>query len=287
MTQELNFMKNWLYKIQTALRERLFTETFFVSSLGKYGFESIKNLFKLTRVPVIGPRLPQFASDKSNVSWIPINKNIEGAGQIELPEEILDRLIEKAEHRVIVNFCPCRKVNKCQNYPVELGCLMMGSSALKIPGKTSKEVGVDEAKAHVRKAIKSGLVPIAGKARIDNDLFLIPDEGKLLTVCLCCECCCVTRFTRYVVPETIHNILHPVEGLSIKVTDKCIGCGECVDHCYTNAISLAEGRAVIGERCAICGRCAGYCPHNAINLLLENKYAVDDMVRKIEGLVDF
>ncbi|MCP4712068.1 MAG: hypothetical protein GY869_25890 [Planctomycetes bacterium] len=163
----------------------------------------------------------------------------------------------------------------------------MGESALLFPEQYRREVGVEEAKAHVRKALEAGLIPVTGKARPDNYMAMIPDEGKLLTVCLCCECCCVTRYTRFAPAETLDRWHKPVEGISIEVTEDCIGCGECVSKCYLDAIEVKGGEAVISDICRICGRCAGSCPEEAIKLKLDNPNAVDDVVRRIESAVDF
>lgn len=282
-----NLEKIWIEKLLPVMRERIWDESRKGGPGDKRLFEFSKNFFKLARIPYIRDRLPEFDPNKSNISWIPINREIEGAGEIALPEAVLDRFIEKAKHRVILNFCGCRLAMGCKNYPIHIGCLMMGESALQIPGKSRREVGVKEAKAHVRKAIKAGLIPITGKARIDNDIFLIPDEGRLLTVCLCCECCCITRFTRYATPSMLDGIHHPVEGLSVEVTDECIACGQCVNMCYIDAIEVMGDRAVISEMCRVCGRCAAHCPQSAIKLKLENPNAVDDVVRRIEAVVDF
>ncbi len=269
------------------VRERIFDERLMGNPGFKRLFEAWKYFIKLGRIQFFRDRLPEFDPDKSNVSWIPINRDIEGAGEIALPEEVLGRLIEKARHRVIVDFCGCRKVMECKSYPHDMGCLMMGESALLIPAKSSREVGVEEAKAHVRKAVEAGLIPVTGKARIDNDFFMIPDEGKLLTVCLCCDCCCITRFSRYMTPEILDGIHHPVEGLSVEVVGDCIGCGQCVAKCYIDAIELTGDRAVIGNMCRVCGRCAMHCPQGAIKLKLDNPGAVDAVVRRIESAVDF
>ena len=286
-----NMKKVWLDTLLPALREKFFDEKSFERLGGgpasRQFFGLFSYFFKLANVPFIGERLPEFHPEKSNFSWIPINQDIQGAEQIALPEEVLDRLIDKASHRVIVNFCGCRIAMGCKDYPAEIGCLMMGESAMMIPEKIREEVSAQEAKAHVRKAIKAGLIPITGKARIDNDIFMIPDEGKLLTVCLCCECCCITRFNRYLTPEILRGIQHPVEGLTVEVTDDCIGCGTCVDKCYITAIELKYGQAVIGDMCAVCGRCATHCPEKAIKLTLDNPNAVDDVVRRIESVIDF
>lgn len=277
----------WRDLLLPALRERVFDETFIRSRNSGRLLEIARHLFKLGRIPFFRDHLPEFDPGKSSMSWLPINQNIEGAGEIALPLEVLDRLIEKARHRVIVNFCGCRLAVGCRDYPVDIGCLMMGESALQIPTKSSREVGVEEAKEHVRKAIRAGLIPITGKARIDNDIFMIPDEGKLLTVCLCCECCCITRFSRYAPAELLDGIHQPVEGLEIEVTDECIGCGICVSKCYIDAIRLEGTRAVIGDLCRVCGRCAMHCPQQAIKLRLRNPNAVEDVVRRIESMVDF
>ena len=282
-----NLEKAWIEYLLPVLRERIFDDSLWGSPGSKKFFEFTKNFFKLSNYSFIRERLPEFDPKKSNISWLPINSDIDGAEGIALPEEVLGRFIEKASHRVIVNSCGCRKTMGCTDYPMDIGCLMMGESALQIPEKMRREVGVEEAKAHVKKAIEAGLIPITGKARIDNDIFLIPDEGKLLTVCLCCECCCITRFSRYAPPEAMDGIHHPVEGLSVEVTDACIGCGICVSKCYIEAIQVNGGQAEIGDLCRVCGRCAMHCPENAIKLKLDNPNAVDDVVQRIEAVVDF
>jgi len=46
--------------------------------------------------------------------------------------------------------------------------------------------------------------------------------------------------------------------------DNCIGCGLCVQGCPYGAISLLEGKAVIGEECTDCGACLNVCPEGLI-----------------------
>ena len=48
---------------------------------------------------------------------------------------------------------------------------------------------------------------------------------------------------------------------------KCIGCGECVDHCAQKAISLSEEKASIDpQKCVGCGECILICPNGAIDV---------------------
>jgi len=56
--------------------------------------------------------------------------------------------------------------------------------------------------------------------------------------------------------------------LSPKVkAKKCVGCGECVDHCAQKAISLVKEKAVIDpKKCVGCGECILICPNGAIDV---------------------
>lgn len=50
-------------------------------------------------------------------------------------------------------------------------------------------------------------------------------------------------------------------------TKKCVGCGDCAQHCAQNAISLSEDKAKIDpERCVGCGECILICPNDAMDI---------------------
>jgi electron transfer flavoprotein alpha subunit len=57
--------------------------------------------------------------------------------------------------------------------------------------------------------------------------------------------------------------------LAANITDKCIGCGVCVDVCAYSAIKLFEGRAIVSGHCTVCGACAEVCPVDAV--MIEGK----------------
>lgn len=49
--------------------------------------------------------------------------------------------------------------------------------------------------------------------------------------------------------------------------DLCTGCGECVEGCPMEALSVVDEKAVVNEEeCIECGGCELDCPNNAISI---------------------
>jgi len=49
--------------------------------------------------------------------------------------------------------------------------------------------------------------------------------------------------------------------------EKCTACGECIESCPLEAISMGDDCAVIDEdTCGDCGACVDVCPVEAISL---------------------
>ncbi len=62
-------------------------------------------------------------------------------------------------------------------------------------------------------------------------------------------------------------------GVNIPECDYgCLGLGSCITVCPQNAISIADGVAVVnGDLCVACGLCVKACPKNLIELVPESK----------------
>lgn len=245
-----------------------------------------RNFHLLGRAPLLTRILPVFDPAKSNFSVIPINENIEGAGDMALPIEIIDRLIDISRERAVLSHCVCRQNHDCLNYPENFGCLFLGESSRETPASWRRMVSKEEAKAHARKGVSLGLVPMVGKIRFDSDTLGIKDRGKLMTVCFCCECCCLGRYLAKVPAPVVDRLQHPVEGVRIEITDACVGCGTCVDACYLQAMEIVDGKASRKDICRVCGRCAARCPQKAIKISLCNPNVVDDVVKRLLTVVE-
>lgn len=251
-------------------------------AFNKLGMKFFELVFKTSGLPVLRDLHPWTNRNKTNLSWLPINQNIERTASTPAPAEVVADHIKRAKHLSIVDFCGCRRNLQCQDYPEEIGCLFMGESSLEIRSEYNHQVSRDKALLHLEKAVKANLVPVMGKARVDNFIFQVPDKGKLLTVCFCCECCCITRFMRHLPAERLNEIFVPLEGLSVEVDHTCIGCGTCEKKCFIGAITIENGRSVIGEKCRLCGRCARFCPQGAIKLRLNNPRLQEDYRRRVD-----
>lgn len=81
-------------------------------------------------------------------------------------------------------------------------------------------------------------------------------------VCNCCGCCCgiLRGITEY-------GLEHSVAAANYRAAvdpDTCTGCGECVQRCQVDAVSLRDGIAVVdGRLCIGCGLCVSGCAPEA------------------------
>jgi UDP-glucose 4-epimerase len=244
---------------------------------------AVLHIFKLGKIKSFRNKHPWMNPEKNSMTYLPISyrppqKTIniqinETAGNPVseiLPPQIVHDFIEKANFLVIMDHCGCRLAGQCKHFTADVGCLFMGETALKLPHGVSRRVSREKAHRHVDRAIGVGLVPIVGKIRVDNFIFLTPDTQKLLSVCFCCHCCCMMGAFKHIPAEHLDQVMTPLEGARVEVSDACIGCGTCIETCIFEAIHIAGGRAVHNRQCRACGRCVTYCPHHAVTISIDN-----------------
>ena len=93
-------------------------------------------------------------------------------------------------------------------------------------------------------------------------------------ICNCCGCCCEAMIAarRFAILDPVHttNFLPEIE------TDKCTGCGKCVEICPVEAMTLVSANdphkpkrkiaAVNEDLCLGCGLCVKVCKFEALSL---------------------
>ena len=222
----------------------------------------------------------------SVVKDVNVNISIDSAGdRTILPSDVVKALIDRTDDIFIMNFCLCRKSNKCKDYPIDHGCVFLGKGIRKIPEKFGRVATKDEAKAYIDECTELGFVHIIGRNKLDSMWLHTGDKRDLMSICNCCPCCCLWNMVRDI-SEDISSTYRRMEGVNVTVdTDRCIGCGKCERICFTKAISIVDGKSSIDDRCRGCGRCIEVCPQEAISISFDES-KVDVEIERIGSLLN-
>ncbi|NLF03168.1 MAG: 4Fe-4S binding protein [Anaerolineales bacterium] len=225
-----------------------------------------KWVYRAGNWPVVGALLrPLFTMLDNEAIIIPVHEAVQGAESVVLPYPLLDPLIAQASLRFVMNECMCRKGEDCTTYPHDFGCLFLGDGVTNISPSMGHMASVDEARAHVRRAVELGLVPLVVHTAFDGWMLGV-SYRRMLGICFCCDCCCAVRVGLKLGPPVFWDTVVRLPGLSVHVGPECVGCGRCQDVCHVGAISLDQGTASINGQCKGCGRCVEVCPTQAIRL---------------------
>lgn len=162
---------------------------------------------------------------------IPVESAIDGDTRRASYEEITHIL---NKHDVFaVTDCACRTsmrvIGQGCGHTVEDICLRVGPVAeYYIRTGKGKSITREEAFAICEKAEKEGLMH-----QIPN----LSGPGNALAICNCCGCSCfgLRNANLYRNPDwSRSNYVSQVD------TDKCVACGECVENCPSNAVTLGQ-----------------------------------------------
>jgi Fe-S-cluster-containing hydrogenase component 2 len=225
----------------------------------------------LGKQPGIGSLLnPVFSSKIHQVTMIPMNEAISQGDQIVLPQALLAQLVEQASTRFIMTECMCRRHEHCPSHPINLGCLFLGDGAAQIHPSIGRLCGIEEAKSHIQRGVEDGLYPLVAHTMVDAATLGISYK-RMLTVCFCCECCCVVQRGLRRGPTSLLQVVQRLPGLRVLVGEQCTECGNCVEACPVGAISLNHHGAEISDTCKGCGMCLNACPYGAIKIEINNE----------------
>jgi UDP-glucose 4-epimerase len=167
---------------------------------------------------------------------------------------------------------------------LNIGCIHIGLPTAEEDTTVAHHASIEEAIAHVHKAVNAGLVPFIGHVAADNTIWNVSKDRPFTTVCFCCPCCCTQYDCYRYLPHVAQDSFHRLKGVTVTVDqDKCIGCGKCTKVCLTGAAVLRDGRSHCDEvLCKTCGVCAQTCPQKAITISLENVEAtVNELLGRI------
>jgi NADPH-dependent glutamate synthase beta subunit-like oxidoreductase/Na+-translocating ferredoxin:NAD+ oxidoreductase RNF subunit RnfB len=162
---------------------------------------------------------------------IPIESAIEGDTRRASYEEIA-YLINKQEVFSVAD-CACRTsmrvIGQGCGHTVEEMCIQLGPAAeYYIRTGRGRQITREEAIAICKQAEKEGMV---------HSIPNLSGPGKALAICNCCGCSCfgLRNTTFYRNPDFSRS-----NYVAVVDKDKCVACGECVENCQANALTLGQ-----------------------------------------------
>ena len=247
--------------------------------------------FVLSKLPIFREVIEKFYMPENNDgSYIPINTSLGNFDNQALPQKLIDYFINKANTIYVQTICGCRVFHDCQDHDKFIGCMYLGEDVknLKHPPEKGRFISREQAKNHVAKAIKNGLVPTFGRFTFESTSLSVEDTGHFMSMCFCCPCCCINGKMMQNSTTELHDVFKRMEGLTVTVDpDICVGCGTCMDICVFVGRNMVNGKAVIDqERCLGCGRCERVCPNGAISITLDDPKRLNELIERIESSVD-
>jgi Pyruvate/2-oxoacid:ferredoxin oxidoreductase delta subunit len=193
---------------------------------------------------------------------VTIEEEVEVGQELILPYDDVKKIIEKNDI-ISTNSCYCRMWKENLNEPCNLNaqginCLTFGRwGKFLIDHNFGKPISKEEAIKIVKEAENYGLVHKAFHVKQNPEL-------EEQTICNCCSCCCqiFQTYRRGIFP--FHTL---TTSIAIVDTEKCKGCGICVEKCPIEAIELVGDHSYVNiDRCIGCGICAHHCPEKARTL---------------------
>jgi Pyruvate/2-oxoacid:ferredoxin oxidoreductase delta subunit len=154
--------------------------------------------------------------------------------------------------------CICRREHKmvgegCDK-PEEV-CLVFGRAAeYYIENEFGRQIDQEEALAILQLAEETGLV-------------LQPSNSqRIVNICCCCGCCCQVLLAYKRHPQPASLVSSPFR-ISAEA-DLCVACGDCLDRCQMEALSLVDDVVALDlDRCIGCGLCVAACPAECLYLV--------------------
>lgn len=252
--------------------------------------------FNPTKIPAVARWIEKKLLEGDDMLVMPrnelvINQRIESAEEV-LPTAVVEHFIRKAGYISLINNCLCREALKCKHFPISPGCIYLGEAARHVHPELGRQATVEEALEHVRRSQELGLVSMIGRSKLDCMTHDIGPGDRLMAICNCCPCCCVSRGLAYSHP-LMREKFNRIPGVKIVVSDRCEGCGTCTSRklktkiCIYHANYMENGKAHINPaECRGCGRCVSACPNHAIDVIVEDPDYIQHTIERLERAVD-
>ena len=201
-----------------------------------------------------GMQLPQFPWARV----IAVEAEIPAGVEIQ-PYDRVSQQIENAEYIGVVN-CACRHNGELMGNPCDKPkeiCMGFGAGAKSLAQRGfGRLLSKEEAREMIDLAEEAGLVHCVSNTR-----------GNTEFICNCCSCHCgiIQSLKEAAMPSmaAVSSFIMTVDE------EKCMGCGDCIDRCPMEILSVQDDIVVMdADRCIGCGLCVSTCPTEALRMEL-------------------
>lgn len=187
---------------------------------------------------------------------IPVNRTVEAGVEVHPYESAAEILSQRKAWGVVD--CICRKqkalVGDPCEHPLDV-CLVMADTPGAFDGApTVRALTLEGALETLQRAADAGLVHTAGNTR---------DEVEY--ICNCCTCSC--GILRGMAELGMANVVARSAFVNRVDEALCAACGECLERCAFEALTLDVVAQVDARRCVGCGVCVIACPEEALALV--------------------
>jgi len=194
---------------------------------------------------------------------IPLRKSIKAEHRIGTYDELRD-LIEKAEGRIRIGECICRKSMQTAGNTCSVTTRKETCMGFRDFGDLMGRMGWG-------RSIKKEEVAAKNE---EEGLVLEPsNQQDVQFICSCCGDCCLSLKALKILPRPAEVVASNYYA-QVKA-ELCDGCGICVDRCQMEAVMIQDTTAKVNrDRCIGCGLCVSKCPPEVIYLVKKGKELV-------------
>jgi electron transport complex protein RnfB len=187
---------------------------------------------------------------------IPVGESIGVDIEIQ-PYESATQILEQAQDWGVLE-CICRKQkmllgDPC-HHPIDVCMAISQAPGVFGSGGYIKKVSKSEALATLQRAAEAGLVH-----SVSNN------QQGLSYICNCCTCSCA--ILRGIAELGIANAVARSHFVNQVEESLCLACGDCLDFCQFDALTMDEVCHVSEVKCVGCGVCVSTCPEGALGLV--------------------
>jgi ferredoxin len=187
---------------------------------------------------------------------IPIGESVRNSMEIH-PFESASDLVNNAQAWGVLD-CICRKqkalIGEACEHPLDVCMLIDQRPGAFDNNQNVKVIDREQALATLRRAAQAGLVH-----SVSNN------QQGLHYICNCCTCSC--GILRGMASLGIANVVARSAFVNQVDAVLCSACGQCVEACMFDALTVENAAEVDKLRCVGCGVCVLSCPNEAMGLV--------------------